>query len=392
MNDTNQGATMPTELQSTLETLTALPTTEHPFVSAYIDWRPDGNGERLALRGLDEQFDQIAARLKESGANLTSFNADRERINEFIDREAPVDACSLAIFACNAEGIFQTLALQVPVETKIVADHYPHVFDLARIADDYETYALVLADGQESRILVITLNEAMQVAKTSSDEEVNRTQVGGWSQNRYQRHIDKIIKAHTKDINNRLERIIKRYDVQHVIIAANDSIKGFVMDNLSPQVKERLVDYINLDIEGNLTSILASIEPMMRDVEREQEADDLTYLEEQARGNLLGVDGVAATANALTKGQVEVLIMHQNFNAAGGECPNCGAIRSGLRPTCPFDGAEMQQVDLREIFTSRALQQGSKVQIVEESVYLDEHEGVGAILRWRESDGQERTA
>ena len=45
----------------------------------------------------------------------------------------------------------------------------------------------------------------------------------------------------------------------------------------------------------------------------------------------------------------------------------------------------MQQIDLREAFTARALQQGSAIQIVEENEYLDQHEGVGALLRYRDT-------
>jgi peptide subunit release factor 1 (eRF1) len=270
------------------------------------------------------------------------------------------------------------------VETEASLDSHPHLFQLARIGDDFETYAVVLADSQESRILVISLNEAEQAGETEADEDIKRFQAGGWAQMLFQRRTDNVIKAHTKDIADKLGRIIKRYDVQHVIIAGNDSIKGIVMNTLPDAIKEKLVDYINLDITGNLQSIMEAVEPMMREVEQEQEAEALARLESEVAGERLGVAGVADTAMALTKGQVETLIMHQGFNSIGGECPNCGTLRPGLRPNCPYDGTEMQQVNLREVFTARALQQSSDIQIVEASEYLDQHEGVGAILRYRD--------
>jgi len=258
--------------------------------------------------------------------------------------------------------------------------------------DDFETYAVVLADGQESRILVISLNEAEQVASTEADEKIKRFSAGGWAQMLFQRRTENVIKAHTRDIADRLGRIIKRYDVQHVIIAGNDSVKGTILDSLPKAIQDKLVDYITLDISGNLQSIMDAIEPLMHEVEAQQEADDLAQLEEQVGANRLGVVGVGDTAMAFTKGQVQTLIMHQNFNATGGECPNCGAIRAGMRPTCPYDGTEMLQVDLRELFTARALQQSSAIQVVEASDFLDQHEGVGAVLRWREDAEAEPAA
>jgi len=375
---------MPTDLQATLEMLTAQPSTEHPYLSVYLDWRPDGNSVRGAVRELENQFATIEARLKERDADLESFNVDRQRIMEYVSTEAPVDAQGLAIFACDAESIWEAIPLQAPVETKIIEGRFPQTFNLARIMDDYETYAVVLADAQDSRILVISLNQAEQVASTEADEKIKRVATGGPAQMIFQRRTDNVIKAHTKDIADQLGRIIKRYDVQHVIIAGNDSIKGMVLDSLPKTIQDKLVDYITLDISGNMQSIMEAVEPLMHEVEARQEADDLAQLEEQVGANRLGVVGVTDTAMAFTKGQVQTLIMHQNFNATGGECPNCGALRAGMRPTCPYDGAEMQQVDLREMFTARALQQSSAIQVVEASDFLDQHEGVGAVLRWRE--------
>jgi peptide chain release factor subunit 1 len=384
--DDAKGAFMATDLQTKLQELTALPSTEHPFLSLYVDFRPDGTGQRQALQTLEQDFDLIAGQIKGRDGNLKSFEADRQRIMEYLNRDAPKDANGLAIFACHAEGIWETLPLQVAVETHLVEDRYPHIFNLARILDDYETYAVVLADSQESRIFVISLNEAEKAGETEADEKIRRFEAGGWGQMLFQRRTENVIKAHTKEIADKLSRIIKRHDVQHVIIAGNDSVKGLVLETLPQQVKDKLVDFINLDIQSNIQSIMEVIEPRMREVEHDQEADDLDTLEAQVntKGGH-GVVGIGDTALALTKGQVMTLIMHQGFNATGGECPNCGTIRPGLRSTCPYDGAEMQQVNLREIFTARAVQQSATVQIVEQSDYLDQHEGVGAILRYSDT-------
>lgn len=379
---------MATDLQSTLQTLTALPSTEYPFLSVYLDWQPDGNGNRQSLQTLQQEFAAIEDRLKAHDLEhekLNSFYADRDRILQYTGNEAPDDARGLAIFACNGESVWEVVPLQIGGETTIVEDRYPHTFYLARIIDDYETYAVVLADAQESRILVISLNEAEQAGTTEADEKIKRFEAGGWAQMLFQRRTENIIKAHTKEIADKLGRIIKRYDVQHVIIAGNDSIKGTVMASLTDQIKEKLVDYINLDITANLPSIMEVIDPMMREVEQQQEADDVAELEGEVGMQNLGVVGVRDTAMALTKGQVRTLLILQNFTAVGGECPNCGTIRAGLRPNCPYDGTEMQTVELREIFTARATQQGSAIQIVEASDFLEQHEGVGALLRYKET-------
>jgi peptide subunit release factor 1 (eRF1) len=347
------------DVQATLQTLAARPYTEHPFLSLYLDWAPDGNGKRQAPRIVEQELNRIADRVSEHSIDRERFNADRERILDYLARDAPEEARGLAIFACGAESVWVTLPLHAHVETTIVEDRYPHLFNLAQVLDDYETYAVVLAEGQESRIWLIGLDDIKQVGETEAPEKIKRFDQGGQAQMLFQRRTDNLIRAHTKDIAEQLGQIVARHEVRHVIIAANDAIKGIVMDTLPDTIKQKLVDYVHLDPTANIQAIMDELVPTMNQVEREQEASAVAELEEQAYPDGLGVAGVADTALALGKGQVRMLIMGRNFNSAGGECPNCGSLRAGRRANCPYDGAEMRPVELREAFTARAIQQNA---------------------------------
>lgn len=380
---------MPENLQALLEELTAYPRTEHPFLSVYLDMTADGSGRRPSTeteRALEQELEYISQRVPPHGPSRESFEADRQRILDYVHHEAPIDARAVVIFACQAEGVWFALPLQTPVATRIVADRYPHTFELARLLDDYETYAVVVAEGPTARILVVAQNLPREVATTEASEEINRHQAGGWSQMRFQRHIEETVKAHMRDLGDQLGRIIKRYDVQHVVIAANDSIRGAITETLPEQVNAKLVDYIKFDPGDNIDALLAEIEPMMREVERQQEADAVDTLEAQVntKGGL-GVVGVRDTALALSKGQVRLLIMQQDFSAPGSMNPNTGFLYDGFQTKDPYDGAALEQVELREQFTARAAQQGATIQIVEQHPYLAEHEGVGALLWYNDT-------
>jgi peptide subunit release factor 1 (eRF1) len=378
---------MVNNLQSALQELTACPSTDHPFLSVYLNWTPDGNGRRPSLQLLEQELDTIADGLAGDAAHRAGFKADRQRIMDYVNHEAPKSARGLAIFACNGLDIWQALPLQAPVETSIVADRYPHVFQLARLIDEYETCAIVLAEGQESRMFVIALNQAEQVGETEAPEKIKRFDQGGQAQMLFQRRTDNLIKAHTKDIAEQLDKVVKRYDVRHVVIAGNDAIKGMVMDSLTEPIKHKLIDYIHLDPASNLKTILETIEPLLRDAERRQQTGALAELEKHmtAKGGL-GALGATDTAVALSKGQVSTLLVLHGFGGTGGECPNCGMLRAGQRTKCPYDGAEMRPVDLREAFAARAIQQNAAVQVIDASDYLAAHDGVGALLRYRDDE------
>jgi peptide chain release factor subunit 1 len=384
---------MKTHLQSVLQELTAYPGADDPFLSIYLDWTPDGNGKRPSVRMLEDELATAAARMAGDSAYRDGLEADHQRIIDYLNREAPKAARGIVIFACHDQGIWTALPLQVPVATRIAVDRYPHTFDLARLIDQHKTCAVVLAEGQEARIFVIGLHDVEQVAETEAAEKIKRFDQGGQAQMLFQRRTDNLIKAHTKDIAAQLEKVIARYDVRHVIIAGNDSIKGMVRDALTPAIRSRLVDYIHLEPNSNVKTILETIEPMLQEAERRHEAALLAELEKQVTArDGLGVMGVANTALALSKGQVQTLLMLPDFSGDGGECINCGMLRAGQRETCPYDGAAMRPVDLREVFTARAMQQSADVQIIEASDYLVAHESIGALLRYRDEQQSKAVA
>jgi peptide subunit release factor 1 (eRF1) len=376
---------METHLQSVLQTLAAYSGTDEPFVSIYLDWVPDGNGKRPSLRLLEDELGATAERMAGDAKYRDGFEADRAQIMAYLNREAPKDVRSIAIFACHDQRVWTTLPLRCTVDTAISVDRNPHIFQLARLIGDHESCAVVLAEGQEARIYVIGLTSIEQIAETEAAEKIKRFDQGGQAQMLFQRRTDNLIKAHMRDIVARLERIIARHDLQHVIIAGNDSIKGMVMDAMTVPITTRLIDYIHLEPNSNMKTILETVEPMLHEVTRRKQAYVLAALDEQVTAiGGLGALGVAETALALSKGQVETLLMLQGFNGAGGECKSCGMLRAGQREACPYDGGVMLPIELREAFTTRAVQQNAAVQVIEASDYLAAHEAVGALLRYRD--------
>jgi peptide subunit release factor 1 (eRF1) len=369
-----------------MQELAAYSRTESLFLSVYLDWTPDGMGKRPSTQILEQKLKQIGDGLPANGPERESFDADRQRILEYIDT-APKEANSLIIFACAAENIWRVAVLQAAVETEVIADHYPHLFQLARIADDYETYAVALVDGQEAELFVVTFNDVAQVATTEADERIKRFDAGGQAQMLFQRRTDNLIKAHTKDMAAQLEQMVKRYDIRHVVISTNDSVKGVVMDSLPDSIKAMLIDTINLDKStSNPQTIIETVEPMLVDVERQQEMADVERLEEQTYSQGLGVVGADDVAMALSKGQVDTLLILKDYSGQGSECPVCGTLFGHAQPTCPFDVAETHEVDLRAALIQRAFQQSAAVQIIDSSDYLAQHDGIGALLRYRDME------
>lgn len=382
---------MTTRLMTVLRDLSALTRGEHPVLSLYLDWTVDSNGQHKGMAALDQELARHAADLPERGPARDSFEADRQRVAQYLASDEAREATGIVIFACDGQGVFETIPLVVAVETYIAVDYTPHLYHLARLIDDNETFAVAVAEGQQAQVYVFSLESMQHVDNTQAREDVQRVDAGGWSQLRYQRHTGFVIQLHMNDLARALQETVDRHEANHIVILTNDSVKGHVRAALPPQLSERVVDMLHYQRTDDPEQIFANLEPMMREVERQQEEELLGRLETQlATKGGLAFGGEKEVAMALLKGQVDTLLLSAAYQGGpGGECPTCGTLRPGQRQNCPYDGSEMQPVELREALVAHTMRQSGRVEVVGIDGALEQHGGVAAILRFRDDVGQE---
>lgn len=376
---------MNSRLSNSLQTLSAAPRDEHPLLSIYLDWSVDSSGRRQSLAALDQELARHSAALGERGPARDSFEADRARLAAYLAAEVPDEARGVAVFACDAHGIWVTLPLMVPVETHVACDGYPHLFELARVLDDHETFVVALAEGQQAQVFVMSADSLQHVDSTEAREGVNRVQAGGWSQLRYERHVGYVIQLHMNDLAATLQDAVQRYGASHIVILTNDSVKGHVRQALPPQLHELVVDMLPYERNVDVEQIFVGLSPRMAEVERSQEEALLGTLETQlATKGGLAFAGEKDVAQALLKGQVDTLLISPAYSGQGGECPTCGVLRPGQRQSCPYDGSQMLPVDLREAMVLHTLRQSGRVEVVGIEGALEGHGNIAALLRYRD--------
>lgn len=384
---------MTERLSAILRTLANEPRDEHPILSVYLDWTIDQNGQHPAMAQLESELDQLVAQVGERGPGRESFDADRERILAYLRGDETSDAKGIVIFACDARRIWVTLPLLVPVQTEIAADGYPHLFQLARLVDDHETYVVATVEGQEAQVYVLGIDNMGQVESTEAREEINRVQVGGWSQMRYERHVGYVLRLHLQELGATLQKVMTEHDAQYLVIAANDSIKGPIRQELPQAVLDKLVDHIAGRQLYDAEQLFAELEPKMREIEDQQEQALVERLHTQlASKGGLAFEGAGKVAEALLKGQVDTLLISPNLEGEASESLTTGMLRVGRRDKDPIDGSNMMPIELREGLVLHTLRQGGKVEFISADNALEEHGGVAALLRYRDDQVQPEMA
>jgi peptide subunit release factor 1 (eRF1) len=360
-------------LRTVIDQLAAYEPSEHPVLSLFLNLQPDQHGrdnyETFLRKALKERLKGFETRSDER----SSLERDIERIREYLrDIDPSIDG--LAVFACDGRGLFEALPLNAPVqEHRLYIDREPHLYPLARLDDQFPRYAALLLDTNSARLFVFGAG-AVERTESIQNQKTRRTQVGGWSQARYQRHADNFHLLHVKEAVDMLERVVRDEEIQHVILSGDQTVMSLVNEQLSPDVAARIVDVTKLDQKASETEVLNATLDTLRERDAESDRERVERLLDAHRAGGLAVLGPEETRNALELGQVDELLI-----SAALDRPTAGDVASEANGQSESTSMEREAEDL----VTRAVQTAAKVTFIEDHSLLGDVGGVGGFLRFK---------
>lgn len=379
------------ELNQLLDKLASFEPSGFPFISLYLDARPNEQGRDNFDAFVRKQFEEVAKTFPPQSSDGESFARDAEKIRNYLDNDLDRAANGVAIFAYGGADIFEAVQLDAPVERhRISVANYPDIYPLARLIDQYPTYAAVIADTNLAHIYVFGLGSRL-TAKEVSGVKTNRSQVGGWSQARYQRRVDNFHQQHAKEVIEALERIVRNEQIEHLILSGNDVIIPLLRAEMKPELAEKVIDVLQLDVKTPEHEVLQKTMERMRQQNAEEDAAKVQRLLDEYRSGGLGVVGIGQTRAALEIGQVdELLISATRTEVKGPPAINKGVERPVETPeviaTAVASGTPEvadRAVAVSDELVLRATQTGARVTFIEDPALLAEFGGIGAFLRFK---------
>jgi peptide subunit release factor 1 (eRF1) len=373
-----------TPLKDQLDRLAAFEPVEAPVLSLYLDTQVDDQGRRRYDSFLRKAWTDRGQALK--GEARESFERDVERIDAYLQNDLKSSANGAAIFACSAANdFFEAVQLDAPLqETCLFIGSVPHLYPLARLNDQYPSYAALLVDTNSARLFVFRLGRA-DAEQLVKNVKTRRSSMGGWSQARYQRRIENFHLHHMKEVIGVLDRVVRDESIGHVIVACDEVAKPLLMEQLPKHLADKIVDLVKLDINTPQDRVLRETMDALREHDAETDAAQVEAMLGAWRGNGLAVAGPDGTLQALTMGQVEELLI----TAAPDRLKKPKALPSDAAPgKVEVDSSAPQAVDsdrlkLADELVTRAQQSAARIRFVEDPELLAEVGGVGALLRFR---------
>ncbi|HEX6614754.1 MAG TPA: Vms1/Ankzf1 family peptidyl-tRNA hydrolase [Gemmatimonadales bacterium] len=368
--------------QDLLDRLAAFPATTLPVLSLYLNTEPDQHGKDEIERFLRRELPDRGRTFEPHTPGRESYDRDVERIGRWVSDELRPSSNGVAIFACaGADDFFEAVQLDVPVsEHRLYVYHQPQLYELARLTDAYPRYAAVVADSRLARIFVFALGATVDRAEVENPTD-NRTQVGGWSQARYQRHVDHQRQQHARELVDQLDRIVREEGIAHVVLAGDEVIVPVIRAALPQHLEEKVIDVVRLDITTPEHEVLSATLEAMKAEDSREDADQVRRAIDGYRSGGLGVAGLAPTLRALIRGQVSELLLAADFEARHPEpVPRDSDL---VPPELAAElGDEVETVDLGAELVTRARNTGAPVSFIEDASLLEQVDGVAGLLRF----------
>src|SRR5918997_312263 len=237
-------------LDKLIERLAGFEPTNLPVISLYLNAQANDTGKSDFARFVRKEFSERAKTYAPHTPERESFDRDAERITQYLEDVRP-SANGVAVFACSGAGdFFEAAQLDAPIEDhRLYVYNQPHLYPLARIADQYRRYAVLVCDTNRARIFVFGHGQTVESEEVQS-VKTNRAQVGGWSQMRYQRHTENYHMQHAKEVVETLAQIVEKERVEHVILAGDEVIIPVLRPQLPKALEEKVIDVLSLDIRA----------------------------------------------------------------------------------------------------------------------------------------------
>jgi peptide chain release factor subunit 1 len=316
----------------------------------------------------------------------------------------------LAIFSGNVsdrEGVTDLELWAVeppePIRSRLYWCGQNFILDpLKEMVREREIYGLIVLDKSDATIGILR-GKKIEKLKEMDSIVPGKSKAGGWSQARFERVRSGLLHDFLKKVGEVASSKFKEHkDLQGVIIAGPGPIKEQFAegDFLNYEVKARVLGIVNTSYTGDygLREAVERGEDIISEASIIKEKRILErFFDEFGKDSGLAVYGFKEVTEALKSGNLEVLILSEDFDwvRAGLEC-RCGFKTSKIlnrkqldEQRCPECNAKMQIADEKELtedLIKLAGQMSTTVEVVSSNMGMGEQVrelgGIVGILRY----------
>ncbi len=329
-----------------------------------------------AGKDIEERKAQLARAQRE--ALKSDLDRIRAWFDDGFDRQG---ANGVAVFAAGLDNFWATLTTSDPLadDAKVAGELY-----LAPLARDVgrSDGTLVAVVGRERGEVYRLRGGSLHVIAEESTDVPGRHDQGGWSQARYERHIDEIVERHWRQVAETLDRCARSVDRARVVLIGGEEMRSDFESVLSNEVRPCIAGWATAEAHADAQALLQAAKPVLEEWWRQRDEQILDRWREEAARNGRAATGWQETLEAASDGRVELLLVADGTDQPAYQCPQCGRAQVS-NGSCPLDGTTMESRESGfDLALHQTLAHGGTVHSLRDRPDLEAAGGVAALLRF----------
>jgi peptide chain release factor subunit 1 len=310
------------------------------------------------------------------------LKADFARIADWFDNDFSREgAQGFAIFAAGLDHFWSTVSLPGAVADRVKVGREFYLAPLVPLVVRADGTIVAVVGREQGQLFRLEAGRLEELADRF-DEQPGQHDQGGWSQARYQRHIEKLVQEHLKGVAEELDRSRKRMHAPKIVLVCPEEMRGEFTEELSKEARDALVGYAHAEAHARPAELLDAVRPVLEQAQAKDERETIERWREEVGRHGRAASGWAQTLEAASDGRVEVLLFKEGTDHAAFRCPACGraALAGG---SCPLDGTQLEPHDAGlDLAVHQTLAHGGAVWAIRHHEDLAPVEGIGALLRY----------
>lgn len=372
----------------TLRGLAAFRSESGCAISVYLDLDPS-----VAPTAADAQtrFNSLLSEAEKSeGAKREGLSHDQKgelesdfgRMRRYFDEEFSREGTrGLALFAAGGDGAWHAVPLAERVPSSVTIDGTFHLAPLVPLVGRGDGALVAVVGREQGHVYRLRDGRLVEVAD-HSEEQPRRHDQGGWSQARFQRHIDTLATEHLRTVAEELDRQIRRSNGIDVVVVCAEEKRSQFNELLAPPTRAVVAGWETAEAHAGPSELLSVVEPVLEERREAREREALERWRGEAGTEGRASSGWQATLEAASDGRVELLLFQEDADRPAFRCPACGRAGAEGGP-CPLDGTALEQSESAlDLAVHQTLAHGGELLAVRRSPDLQPVEGVGAVLRF----------
>ena len=344
------------------------------------DWR------QFAPTFLNSEFSRLTRERGMSKEQKRLLENDLEYVLDVLKYDLTSKTQGLAVFVDGGADYHERIELPFRLVNRLVIEPSPYVRPLVHALRLLEPFVVARVSRDESSLYLV---DEWGVAEEddltgpwlrSSDRETGEVSIKEYYAAARQ---DTLVDLHFKEVGASLAKMLDSSDVQRVALCAQHDIASHFRRTLPAAVLAKIVAEIPFDAAATTSQMLAAAREAVREARQREITGLAARIKESLGSGGRGVSGFDDVLGALSRYQVQTLLVDRNYRVPGWRCLECTWVGLVAVERCPVCGAATYPVaDAVGELVRLAILENGQVEIAEDIPLLDELGGVAGVLRY----------